>query len=174
MAGAPAVDARLAVAPPVTLPPGRSRSLFTDSLRRLARDRAALVGAALLLLGVALAIAAPAISRYGPVEQRLVQRLKPPSADHWFGTDNLGRDVFSRVVHGGRVSLRVGLVSVTLGVAVGAVLGLLAGYAGRWADTVISRSLEVVLAFPSTLLAIAIVAARGPGIENAIDRKSVV
>ena len=155
--------------------PGRaSRSLLTDALHRLARDRAALAGLALLLLGVALAVAAPAVSRYGPVEQRLVDRLKPPSAEHWFGTDNLGRDVFSRVAHGGRISMRVGFVSVALGIAAGSLLGLLAGYSGRWADTVISRSLEIVLAFPSTLLAIAIVAARGPGIVNAMMAIGIV
>jgi len=113
-----------------------------------------------------LAVGAPLITRQNPLEQELVQRLKPPTAQHLFGTDNLGRDVFSRVLHGGRVSLRVGFVSVALGAFVGSLLGLVAGYGGRLADTAISRTMEIVLAFPSTLLAIAIVASRGPGIEN--------
>jgi peptide/nickel transport system permease protein len=111
-------------------------------------------------------VAAPALAHHDPVEQALLERLKAPSGAHPFGTDNLGRDVFARVLYGGRISLRVGILAVALGAVVGTLLGLLAGYAGRVADTVISRLMEVVLAFPATLLAIAIVAARGPGIEN--------
>jgi peptide/nickel transport system permease protein len=132
-------------------------------VRRLLRDRAAIVGLLLVLSMILLAVGAPAIARHDPLEQTLVERLKPPRPTHIFGTDNLGRDVFSRVLHGGRISLRVGLVSVILGTVVGALLGLVAGYGGRLADTLISRTMEVVLAFPSTLLVIAIVAARVPG-----------
>jgi peptide/nickel transport system permease protein len=139
---------------------------LADAAQRLVRDRAAMVGLALVVMMTLLAIAAPAVARYDPIEQELVQRLKPPSAAHWFGTDNLGRDVFARVVYGGRISLRVGFVAVVLGVVAGSLLGLLAGYGGRVTDTLISRVMEIVLAFPSTLLAIAIVAARGPGIDN--------
>jgi peptide/nickel transport system permease protein len=146
--------------------PRHSRGLLGDAVRRLLRDRAAMVGLLIVSLMILLAAAAPVVARHDPLEQTLVQRLKPPSANHLFGTDNLGRDVFSRVLHGGRISLRVGLVSVILGTVVGALLGLVAGYGGRLADSLISRAMEVVLAFPSTLLVIAIVAARGPGIEN--------
>jgi peptide/nickel transport system permease protein len=133
-----------------------------------------MAGLLLILLMAFLAAAAPIIARYDPVEQQLVQRLKPPTSAHYFGTDNLGRDVFARVLHGGRISLRVGFVSVTLGVVLGSLLGLIAGYGGRLADSAISRSMEVLLAFPSTLLAIAIVAARGPGIENTMMAIGVV
>jgi peptide/nickel transport system permease protein len=129
--------------------------------------------ALVLIMGLA-AVFAPALAKYDPIAQELVQRLKPPSAQHYFGTDNLGRDVFARVLYGGRISMRVGLVSVVLGVVVGALLGLLAGYGGRWADSLISRVMEIVLAFPSTLLAIAIVAARGPGIENTMVAVGIV
>jgi peptide/nickel transport system permease protein len=164
------------VAPPVALAPagegqrrqGRSapRSLTSDALHRLLRDRAAMAGLLIVCAMAVLAIGAPIFARSDPVEQTLAQRLKPPSPAHPFGTDNLGRDVYSRVLYGGRLSLRVGIVAVVLGAVVGTLLGLVAGYAGRVADSTISRVMEVILAFPSTLLAIAIVAARGPGIEN--------
>jgi peptide/nickel transport system permease protein len=150
------------------------RSPLGDSLRRLLRDRAAMAGLAIIVVMALLAICAPLIARRSPVEQELVKRLRPPSIEYPFGTDNLGRDVFARVLYGGRISLRVGFVSVALGVVAGALLGLLAGYGGRLADSVISRLMEVLLAFPSTLLAIAIVAARGPGIENTMAAIAVI
>lgn len=133
-----------------------------------------MAGLALVTLMAALALLAPAVGRYGPTEQQLVQRLQPPSTTHYFGTDNLGRDVFSRVLHGGRISLRVGVVAVGLGLAVGTALGLLAGYAGSAADAMIMRLMDVMLAFPGTLLAIAIVAARGPGLENTMFAVGIV
>ena len=147
-------------------PARAARTPWRDALRRLVKDRAAIAGLLIIGLMAFLAVGAPLITRQNPLEQELVQRLKPPTAQHLFGTDNLGWDVFSRVLHGGRVSLRVGFVSVALGAFVGSLLGLVAGYGGRLADTAISRTMEIVLAFPSTLLAIAIVASRGPGIEN--------
>ncbi len=155
-------------------PDRKARTPLGDALRRLRRDKAALVGLAIVALMALLAITAPLIARHGPIEQELIQRLKPPTLNHPFGTDNLGRDVFSRVLHGGRISLRVGFVSVTMGLVIGSFLGLLAGYGGRVADTFISRAMEIVLAFPSTLLAIAIVAARGPGIDNTMLAIGVV
>jgi peptide/nickel transport system permease protein len=171
----PAGDA--GAAPPAALEAtGRrsGRGPWRDALHRLVRDRAAMFGLSMVLVMAVLAIAAPLIARYDPVEQQLVQRLKPPTGAHYFGTDNLGRDVFARVLHGGRISLRVGMVAVIVGVIAGALLGLLAGYGGRLADTGISRAMEIVLAFPSTLLAIAIVAARGPGIDNTMMAIGVI
>ncbi|MFM8532932.1 MAG: ABC transporter permease [Acidimicrobiia bacterium] len=146
----------------------KRRTPLTDAWARLRRDRAALVGFALLASMIVLAIAAPFIVRHDPLEQELLQRMKPPSAEYLFGTDDLGRDVFSRVLYGGRISLRVGITAVILGTAIGAFLGSVSGYAGGWLDSVISRAMEIVLAFPGTLLAIAIVAARGPGLENTL------
>lgn len=158
---------QLPAAPPaLVVTPRPARGPLGDALRRLAHDGPAVVGLVIVLLMVVMAAAAPLIARQDPIEQTLVQRLKPPSASHLFGTDNLGRDVFARVLYGGRISLRVGLIAVALGAGLGTFLGLLAGYGGRIADSVISRTMEVLLAFPSTLLAIAIVAARGPGLEN--------
>jgi peptide/nickel transport system permease protein len=186
-----AVEERLPIAPPAisaaaqtaapaparmgTAAPGRrGRGPVADSLRRLVRDRVAMVGFALLAAMALLAIFAPVVAKHDPLAQELVQRLKPPTASHWFGTDNLGRDVFSRVIYGGRISLRVGIVAVLAGTLVGALLGLLSGYGGWLVDTVISRALEIVLAFPSTLLAIAVVAARGPSLENTMMAVSLV
>lgn len=164
--GSVAVVSPRAASPTVSLPARAPRTPLSDAWRRLRRDRAALVGLALVLTMMVLAIGAPVIAAHDPIEQTLVKRLEPPSLDYPFGTDDLGRDVFSRILHGGRISLRVGVVSVALGTVVGALLGLISGYAGRWVDSAISRSMEIVLAFPGTLLAIAIVAARGPGLEN--------
>ena len=152
--------------PGVSLPARQARGLAADALHRLLRDPAAMVGLVIVLLMAGMAVAAPLVPRHDPLKQALVERLKPPSQNHPFGTDNLGRDVYSRVVYGGRISLRVGIFAVVVGAIAGTLLGLLAGYGGRVTDSVISRSMEIVLAFPSTLLAIAIVAARGPGIEN--------
>jgi peptide/nickel transport system permease protein len=165
---APGAPAAPAPAPRLGTTSPRARSLTSDAVHRLFRDRAAVAGLVIILVMTLLAVFAPLVARQDPLEQTLTQRLQPPSANHLFGTDNLGRDVFSRVIYGGRISLRVGVVAVLLGAATGTLLGLLAGYGGRATDSVISRSMEVVLAFPSTLLAIAVVAARGPGIENAM------
>jgi peptide/nickel transport system permease protein len=169
-------------APTATAPAAQSlvgpqramRTPWRDALYRLLHDRAALAGLAIIGGMALLAIFAPLVGRHDPIAQELIQRLKPPTGAHWFGTDNLGRDVFSRVLHGGRISLRVGFVSVAVGAFVGSLLGLIAGYAGRVADSIISRVMEIVLAFPSTLLAIAIVAARGPGIENTMMAISAI
>ncbi len=95
-------------------------------------------------------------------------RLMPPSGDHWFGTDDLGRDVFTRVAYGARISLLIGLFAISGALIFGTFLGLVAGYYGRWLDMIISRIFDVMLAFPSILLAIAIVAILGPSLENAM------
>ena len=146
----------------------KRRTPWTDAWARLRRDQAALVGFGLLFTMILLAIAAPLVATHDPLDQELLKRLKPPSAEFWFGTDDLGRDVFSRILYGGRISLRVGITAVIMGTTIGAFLGSVAGYAGGWVDSVISRSMEIVLAFPGTLLAIAVVAARGPGLENTL------
>lgn len=146
----------------------KRRTPLTDAWARLRRDRAALVGFALLTSMILLAMAAPLVAQHDPLDQELLKRMKPPSAEYLFGTDDLGRDVFSRVLYGGRISLRVGITAVILGTTIGALLGSVAGYAGGWVDSLISRAMEIVLAFPGTLLAIAVVAARGPGLENTL------
>jgi peptide/nickel transport system permease protein len=128
----------------------------------------ALVGLAIVLLLILVAAFAPWLAPQSPIAQDLAQRLQPPSAAHWLGTDELGRDIYARIVWGSRITLTiVALVAVIVG-PVGLLVGTLAGYAGGWADTVLMRVTDVFLAFPRLILALAFVAALGPGINNAI------
>src|SRR5690606_14928976 len=112
------------------------------------------------------ALFANRLAPYPPNQQTLRARLQPPSAEHLLGTDNFGRDVFSRIIHGGRVSLSVGFISVGIALAIGGLMGLLAGFYGGAIDNVISGIVDVLLALPAFLLALAIVAALGPSIVN--------
>jgi ABC-type dipeptide/oligopeptide/nickel transport system permease subunit len=124
-------------------------------------------GAACLLLAVLVGVFAPALAPYDPVKVAIRERLQGPSERHWLGTDQFGRDILSRIIHGARISLSVGLISVGIGLGAGATLGLVAGFSRRL-DYAISATMDVMLSFPQILLAIAIVAALGPGIWNAM------
>ncbi|TFF24812.1 ABC transporter permease [Jiella endophytica] len=142
--------------------------------RGLVRDRRAAFGCALVVVACLAAIAAPLLAPYDPNAPDFVAALSPPSSAHLFGTDDLGRDTFSRVIYGARVSLLVGLVSVVGALVVGTGLGVVAGYFGRFADALIMRVMDVVFAFPSILLALAITAVLGPSLSNAILAIAVV
>lgn len=132
---------------------------------RYFRHRGAQVGLVLLLAWVVVAVFAPLIAPYEPNE--LVSRSRQsPSAEHWLGTDQLGRDMLSRVIHGGRISLGLGFVSVFFGLVPGITIGLVAGYFGGRVDAVLSRIVDAMLAFPSIILALIIIATLGPGIVN--------
>jgi len=132
------------------------------------KNPAAVVGLVIVLALLLLAALAPLIAHYDPLAQALDQRLLAPSAKHWFGTDALGRDIFSRIVYGTRVTLViVMLVVITVG-PLGLLIGCAAGYFGGWVDTVLMRITDVFLAFPRLVLALAFVAALGPGLENAV------
>jgi peptide/nickel transport system permease protein len=124
----------------------------------------------LVLIGLLLVTAAiaPWVAPHSPIEQDLARRIEAPSAEHLFGTDDFGRDLFSRVLYGSRISLAVGVVAVLLGLVVGGTLGLVAGYYGGAADLLLMRAVDVLLAFPAILLAIAVVAALGPSLTNAM------
>jgi peptide/nickel transport system permease protein len=124
------------------------------------------IGALVVVIVVASAIFAPLLAPQSPAQQDLRNRYAQPSAEHWFGTDNFGRDVYSRVLWGARISLSVGVVSVLIAAGVGGVLGLVAGFAGGFADRAINFFVEILMAFPLLLLAIAMLAALGPGIGN--------
>jgi peptide/nickel transport system permease protein len=148
--------------------PRRERGLVSDAARRLWANRGAKMGMAIVLFFIVVGyVAAPIAIPYNPkVDRALAARLSPPSGDHLFGTDQLGRDILVRIAHGTRISFTVGLFAVTFALAVGTSLGLVAGYIGRYLETVVMRAMDVLLAFPALLLAIAIVAMRGPGLNN--------
>ena len=143
-------------------------SPWREAWRTLRKNKLAMVGLAIIIFFVMIAAFAPLIAPYPYDQGELVMKNKPPSEEHWFGTDYNGRDVLSRVVYGARISLWVGTFSVIGSVVAGTILGLLAGYYGRWIDMIISRVFDIMLAFPSILLAIAIVAILGPSLQNAL------
>ena len=144
----------------------KKRSQVKEVWRRFCRNKQAMVGMCMLLLLVFAAIFANIIAPYDPIEQDIVNRLKPPSSIHWFGTDELGRDIFSRILYGSRISLTVGLIAVGLSSVVGCALGAVAGYYGGVLDNIIMRCTDVLMAIPSILLNISIVAALGTGLQN--------
>ncbi|MEZ4860791.1 MAG: ABC transporter permease [Caldilineaceae bacterium] len=152
-----------------------SRSLFRDAWGRLLRSWNGRVG--LLIIGVTIIVGvlAPVVDPYDPtIDSNLAEARFPPSLQHPFGTDRLGRDVFQRIIHGTRISLTIGFVVVFATSITGTILGLMAGYFGKGFDTVIMRIMDILLAFPAILLAIAIVAVRGPGVVNTILAVAVV
>lgn len=132
--------------------------------RVLARNRLALVGGAIIMLGVVVALFAPILATHDPYAINPARRLQGPSAEHWFGTDYLGRDTFSRIVFGARSAFQVALGAVFIGSVVGIPLGAIAGYFGRYTDGVVMRIMDTLLAFPGRLLAIALVAVLGGGL----------
>jgi peptide/nickel transport system permease protein len=152
----------------VALSRERAAGPWREGWRSFKKSKISLVGASIVLFFIILAVVGPMIAPEGINEQNLSKRLLAPSSEHWFGTDDFGRDIFSRVIHGASISLRVGFFSVILSVIVGSLLGIIAGYYGRWADTIISRIFDIMLAFPSILLAIAVVAVLGPSLQNAL------
>jgi peptide/nickel transport system permease protein len=146
--------------------PRRAGSLWWDALRRLRRNRVAVGGGVAVGVVTLLAILAPLIAPYDPIKIDSSNTLRPPNPQQLFGTDHLGRDIFSRVLYGGQLSLRIGLISVGISLVFGLALGLLAGFYGRWLDMVVMRLMDVLLAFPGILLALAIIAILGAGLTN--------
>ena len=142
--------------------------------KRLRKNRLAVAGGVLLVGFVLLALVAPLVAPHDPLAQDLYNRLAAPSLTHPFGTDDFGRDILSRVIYGSRISLRIGGAAVLLALAVGTTIGLTAGYWGGALDQVLMRAMDLMLAFPSILLAIGIVAVLGPGLENAMLAVGIV
>ncbi|MBI2088983.1 MAG: ABC transporter permease, partial [Deltaproteobacteria bacterium] len=126
------------------------------------------IGLIILLLLAGVATFAPLLAPHSPTEQNLEKDLSPPSQEHLFGTDKLGRDILSRVLYGARISLLVGLSTVAITCLIGVLLGSLSGYFGRWTDQLIMRLIDVLLAFPGILLAIAFTAVFGPSLKHVI------
>jgi ABC-type dipeptide/oligopeptide/nickel transport system permease subunit len=125
-----------------------------------------MIGATILVLEIIIALAAPLIAPFDPLDQNPRAALQAPSSEHWMGTDDTGRDLLSRVIWGARISLRVGVISVLIGGGIGITLGIIAGFRGGWLDNVIMRFVDLLLAFPGILLALGIIAILGPGLSN--------
>ncbi len=144
-----------------------------DSLTLWRRNHLMVVGTSVIVFLVLAAILAPLLATHDPYEQILADRLFPPSAEHFFGTDNLGRDIYSRVVFGSRVTLAIAILVAAISAPLGLMIGVIAGYFGGAVDEILMRFSDVFLAFPKLILAIAFAAALGPGVENAIIAISV-
>lgn len=150
------------------------RSNLSMAYRRLLRSPGALVGAALVLMFLLIGVAAPVFAPHDYQAADFSRVRQPPSTEHWLGTDELGRDLYSRLLYGARLSLLIGIISVGIGVLIGVPLGLISGYAGRHVDQGIMRLMDIMLAFPSILLAILMVAAFGPSLNNAMIAIGIV
>lgn len=150
------------------LPHWEEPALPVRLLRWLRRDPRAAVSLAILVIILGTALLAPWIAPHSPTDQNIDLMLAGPSADHWLGTDDLGRDVFSRLIHGGANSLYAALLAVTVALAIGLPLGLIAGFAGGWVDQIISRLIDTFLSFPAIILAVAVTGAMGIGLTNAM------
>jgi peptide/nickel transport system permease protein len=146
----------------------KPQSQFMLTLNQMRRNRLALVCMAFLLLVFLATIFAPIIAPYDPTEMHTAESLTPPNAKYLFGTDDGGRDILSRVLWGGRISLRVGLISTVIAVSIGLILGLVSGYYGGAIGFIILRLMDLMLAFPGILLALIVVAILGPGIDQAM------
>ena len=147
---------------------------WREAWRTFKKNKSAMVGLGIVVFFIILAIIGPYIAPQGTDDQNLSIRLQAPSSEFWFGTDDLGRDVLSRILHGAQLSLSVGLTAVLMSAVVGSFLGIIAGYYGRWIDTIISRNFDIMLAFPSILLAIAIVSILGPSLRNALIAIAII
>jgi ABC-type dipeptide/oligopeptide/nickel transport system permease subunit len=143
-------------------------SPWRRSLRALFRNRMAMVGVLVILIWAVVALAAPLIAPCDPLAQQIEIRLSAPSAQHLFGTDELGRDVFSRVLYGARISIASGLIVILIELVIGSLIGALSGYLGGLFDLVMMRVADITLAFPAIVLALAIASVLGPSLKNAI------
>lgn len=143
----------------------QERGYWSDALRRIKKDKVARVAVLILLIIFFSAAAAPWLTTFDPIKTQVLERLKPPSATHWFGRDEVGRDLFARVLYGGRISLTIGVLSVAFGLLVGGLMGAVAGFFPK-TDNLIMRLNDIVMAFPFILRAIAVVVILGPGFVN--------
>lgn len=132
------------------------------------KNKLALVGALIILTLIVTAIFAGSIAPYNPLEQHIIERLSPPGKDHWFGQDELGRDILSRIIYGSRISLRVGIFTVSISLVIGLIIGSISGYYGGLVDEAFMRVVDILMAFPGILLAIAMVAVLGPSLNHVI------
>jgi len=155
-------------------PAQRLRGTQQSILSLLVRKKSALLGLLLFLLVIFAAVFAPLIAPYDPLKISVRDRLQRPSRMHWLGTDELGRDVLSRIIYGARVSVSVGVVAISIALVVGVPLGMVTGFYGGTLDSLVMRIMDALAAFPAILLALAILSAMGPGIRNAMIAIGIV
>ena len=153
--------------------PPKKKSIWMDVWRRLTKNKAAMFGLGIVGVLVLSAIFADFIAPFGYAEQDLLNRFARPSGTHWLGTDELGRDIFSRIIHGSRISLFVGLLVIVFSVMFGGILGSIAGFYGGKTDNIIMRFTDIILAIPNLLLAIAVLAALGNSLRNVVIAVSI-
>ena len=149
-------------------------SFLKEILKRLYKNKSAMFGVGILIILIISAIFASLLAPYDPIDSNILQRLQGPTLKHWLGTDDLGRDILSRIIYGSRISLQVGVISVSISLVFGGMAGVLAGYYGGKIDMFIMRFIDIMLAFPSVLLAIGIMAVLGPKLSNAMIAISIV
>ncbi len=147
---------------------GDRKDRLRKALRVLLRNPMVLVGLVILAVWVFVALFASVIAPTSPIQQDVMQRLRAPDRDHWFGTDELGRDIFTRVLYGGRITMPAGILVIVIGCSLGMMVGAVAGYVGGAWDELIMRVSELFMAFPTIILALAITAALGPDLRNAV------
>ena len=157
-----------ATATPVTAIEKKRESALLRFWKRLSRRRGAIVGLAFILIVVFVAVFAPLIAQFTPIAQDYRSIRKAPMLLHWFGTDELGRDIFARIAFGARASMLAGLISISIALVIGVPLGLAAGYLSGWTDRIISRVVDAMLAIPFLILAISMAAFLGPSLSNAM------
>lgn len=149
-------------------PPNPRINSWKTFYRKIRKNRAAMIGGILIVFFTIVALIGPYVTPYGPFDQDYSVRLAGPSADHWFGTDHHGRDIFSRIIHGMGITLYIGFLSTFISAIIGTILGIISGYYGKSTDAIIMRIMDVLLAFPGILLALAIVSVLGPSTQNVI------
>lgn len=158
---------QLTTPPPTTPLPSKPKD-FNQFLRVLFRNPGSRIGAIILLLLIIIAIFAPLIAPFDPLQMGAGKNLQPPSTAHWFGTDEFGRDLFSRIIYGSRLTLMIGVIAVGISMTVGVLVGMIAGYAGGWIESILMRTMDVLFSFTETLIALAAVAVLGPSLTNAV------
>jgi peptide/nickel transport system permease protein len=155
-------------APAISFAAARPESLWGKARKRFFRHKLAMFGLIMLSLLIFVSVAAPILTPYSPIELDLRSIRQPPSPEHWLGTDGTGRDVLTRVLYAGRISLSVGLVSVSISMFIGIIIGSIAGYAGGKVDMTLMRLTDVFMTFPSLVIIITVAAAMGPSVYNAM------
>lgn len=153
----------------------QSKSLKSNPIwYKLKQNKLTWVGMIILGLIILLSLIVPLISPFDPNKIDLVNKFQPPSSDHWFGTDEVGRDIFTRILFGARLSLGVGILIIVIAAAIGIVVGTISGYIGGIVDTIIMRFVDMILAFPNLILAMALAAVLGPNLQNAMIAIAIV